>query len=890
MADKIIIDADTSGAISALERLSQKVEDVQKKFGDHIEKMSLAAAALAASLIAAGHEAAAFADEITDLAAANQLAIGEVLALGEALGQNGGKAENAGKMLQSLSNKIDEANGGNLKLAATFGQLGLSVSDLGHLSQTEIRDKLLDSIAAISDPLERNAKAMSIFGKAAIGVDWTKLAEDQKRGREEQEKYAPSLKAAGDAFDRLGLIATRTKIAFAEAFEPVFNIIKNLDPSVDSLTMKFKVMGAVLAVLGSAALFGAILKLKDAFLLLNLAVRANPLIALASAALAVGTYFALGSKSADDMANSVNGVGDATGKTKRNQDDLNKALQDESDKITKIGKDLQANFDIALRKYDQETKNLTLSEDQKSIAEAIAKVEEDAIAAKKKAQDEYNSMSLDAQARQKANLDEQLKGIDVMAAAQKKAVEGEIQSRIMLLAKIKDLNNAYSIGNDFRKSTFELQAKYDIDASSSIEEKINKETRLMAIQKLRADLMSRIPELAKDEQGKAAQAISAATDNVDLLKLSYYDLGETIKKGLVDNLVDANISADGFAKVIGTQQTGFNSLVQSAAAYNAEATKMSENSRSFATGWQMAFNDYVTNATNAANIARNVFQKFTQGVEELFVNFFKTGKMDWKTFLGGIAEEIVRSGIRQSLAGIMQASGFSKIFGGAGGAGKSRGDTITNPLYVKDVSSGAGGFPSSSNPAEAATTGIGDSISSTISDFKDGVTNFLNNMFSGFGNFISSFASNVGSVISGFGGSLMDIISSIGGTLWDVVSGLGSSLGDLLGGAGSLLGGGGGGGGSFISDAIGAVASFFGFANGGVIPNNGPVLVGEKGPEIIFGSQGAAVVPVSGGGSTNITYNISAVDARSFKQLVAQDPTFLYAVTQQGAKQMPMRG
>jgi hypothetical protein len=888
MADKIIIDADTSGAISALERLSQKVEDVQKKFGDHIEKMSLAAAALGASLLAAGHEAAAFADEITDLAAANQLAIGEVLALSEALGQNGGKAENAGKMLQSLSNKIDEANGGNLKLVSTFGQLGLSMSDLGNLSQTQIRDKLLDSIAAISDPLERNAKAMSIFGKAAIGVDWTKLAEDQKRGREEQEKYAPALKSAGDAFDRLGLIAERTKIAFAQAFEPVFNIIKNLNPSVDDLTTKFRIMGAVLAVLVAGATVSAILKLKDAFLLLNLAVRANPLIALASAALAVGTYFALGAKKADDMSTAVDGVGTATGNAKRNQDDLNKALQDESDKITKIGKDLQANFDIALRKYDQETKNLTLSEDQKSIAEAIAKVEEDAIAAKKKAQDEYNSMSLDAQARQKATLDEQLKGIDAMSAAQKKAVEGEIQSRIALLAKVKDFNNAYSIGNDFRKLSFELQAKYDIDASSSIEEKIDKETRLMAIQKLRADLMSRIPELAKDEQGKAAQAISSAIDQVDLLKLSYYDLGETIKEGLVDNLVDAKISNEGFAKIIGQQQAGFNSLIQSAAAYNSEARKMSENSRSFATGWQNAFNDYVTNATNAATIARNVFQKFTQGVEDMFVNFFKTGKMDWKNFLGGIAEEIVRSGIRQSLAGIMQSVGLNKIFGGAGGAGKSRGDTITNPLYVKDVSSGQGAFPSS-NPAEAATSGIGDSISSTISDFKDGVTNFLNNMFSGFGNFISSFASNLGSVISGFGGSLMDVLSSIGGTLWDVISGLGSSLGDVLGGAGSLLSGGGGGG-SFLGDAISAVAGFFGFANGGVVPNNGPVLVGEKGPEIIFGSQGAAVVPMNGGGSTNITYNISAVDARSFKQLVAQDPTFLYAVTQQGAKQMPMRG
>jgi hypothetical protein len=44
-----------------------------------------------------------------------------------------------------------------------------------------------------------------------------------------------------------------------------------------------------------------------------------------------------------------------------------------------------------------------------------------------------------------------------------------------------------------------------------------------------------------------------------------------------------------------------------------------------------------------------------------------------------------------------------------------------------------------------------------------------------------------------------------------------------------------------------------------------------------------------GGGSTVVTYNINAVDALSFKQMLAQDPTFLYAVTQQGAKGMPVR-
>ena len=42
-----------------------------------------------------------------------------------------------------------------------------------------------------------------------------------------------------------------------------------------------------------------------------------------------------------------------------------------------------------------------------------------------------------------------------------------------------------------------------------------------------------------------------------------------------------------------------------------------------------------------------------------------------------------------------------------------------------------------------------------------------------------------------------------------------------------------------------------------------------------------------GGGGGNVTYNINAVDAMSFKQMLAQDPTFLHAVAEQGRRRLP---
>lgn len=75
------------------------------------------------------------------------------------------------------------------------------------------------------------------------------------------------------------------------------------------------------------------------------------------------------------------------------------------------------------------------------------------------------------------------------------------------------------------------------------------------------------------------------------------------------------------------------------------------------------------------------------------------------------------------------------------------------------------------------------------------------------------------------------------------------------------------------------------FANGGTLPSGKIGIVGERGPELISGP--ATITPMAG--STNVTYNISAVDAMSFKQMIARDPSFIHAVAMQGSKSIPGR-
>ncbi len=80
-------------------------------------------------------------------------------------------------------------------------------------------------------------------------------------------------------------------------------------------------------------------------------------------------------------------------------------------------------------------------------------------------------------------------------------------------------------------------------------------------------------------------------------------------------------------------------------------------------------------------------------------------------------------------------------------------------------------------------------------------------------------------------------------------------------------------------------------AAGGPVMRNKPYVVGELGPELFVPNQAGEIrsaSELSGMGSRQtVNYNINAVDAASFKQLVARDPEFIYRVTQAGQRRTP---
>jgi len=244
----VVLGLDSAEFSKGLESAGRKLE----QFSQAAEKYGKVAAA---GLVAASAAALQYADELADVAEANEVAIGTVLKLSDALANSGGKADNAGKMLSAFAKFIDEAANGSEKAQKTAKDLGISLQDLGKLSQEELLNKLVANLGKVEDPITRNAAAMEIFSKAAKGVDMVGFAEKISQANpliEEQEK---AIKAAADTYDLLAQSSRDVLLILATELGPILkntvDYFKTLSDSGVSLSGIFKTVFQTVAVLGS---------------------------------------------------------------------------------------------------------------------------------------------------------------------------------------------------------------------------------------------------------------------------------------------------------------------------------------------------------------------------------------------------------------------------------------------------------------------------------------------------------------------------------------------------------------------------------------------------------------------------------------------------------------
>lgn len=191
-------------------------------------KIGLAAAS--ASFLALGRSAVQYADEISQVAQANDTAIHNVLALNEALLVAGAGSDSAGKLFQAFNNKVDEAATGSDKTRAVFQKLGVSLSDIGKLPTDKLLEKTLKQLSAIPDATTRSARSVELLGKAMRGIDvrevYSEMMAAQGKFTEDMDKSFYNVKQMVDV---ITVAFTDLKIAF----------ITNFGPAIEGLIVLF---------------------------------------------------------------------------------------------------------------------------------------------------------------------------------------------------------------------------------------------------------------------------------------------------------------------------------------------------------------------------------------------------------------------------------------------------------------------------------------------------------------------------------------------------------------------------------------------------------------------------------------------------------------------------
>ncbi len=235
------------------------IADAGKKLEQFSKATETYGRVAAVALTAASVAALKYADELADVAKANDVAIDTVLKLSNALENSGGKAEDSGKLLASFTKFIDTAAEGSFEAQKHLAQMGVSFKDIGNLSTEELFNKAVKNIAAIEDPLTRNARAMDIFGKAAKGVDFVGLADEMQNATNITFEQVQAIKDAAEMNDFFAAAARKTTLTLATELGPVLKTtieyIKDMSFEGNLLGETFKVVFQTISVLGANVAF-----------------------------------------------------------------------------------------------------------------------------------------------------------------------------------------------------------------------------------------------------------------------------------------------------------------------------------------------------------------------------------------------------------------------------------------------------------------------------------------------------------------------------------------------------------------------------------------------------------------------------------------------------------
>jgi len=239
-----------------LAKLDNAVTKIGTRFGGL--KTQLAGLGLAAF----GRSALLAADDISDLSDSTGIAIARLLELKQALGQAGGQADNMANGVIKFAQKVQEAADGSAQAQNKFNELGVSLKELGTLSEEDLLRETLKGISELPTKFEQAAAMVDMFGKSFRGVAPDKLLAELDALYGTMDSNAASVEEAGRLADNYARALDNLRIAFLKVTAPIAQFVNNISEGktgVENLVTVVKVAGVALAIaFGGGTILAAI--------------------------------------------------------------------------------------------------------------------------------------------------------------------------------------------------------------------------------------------------------------------------------------------------------------------------------------------------------------------------------------------------------------------------------------------------------------------------------------------------------------------------------------------------------------------------------------------------------------------------------------------------------
>ena len=833
------VSVSTTQAEASLTRLQRTVGGLNDTF------IRLKSTLATISLGAVISQSLQFADAISDLSDASEIAIGNIIGFQNAVMASGGSAEGAQKAILKLVNSIGEAADGSASMQQAFLDVGVTIDDLRTLSNQDILSKTINGLDKITDSAKRSTLVTQLLGKEFRNVAAGGLGAAYAEATAKSAQYADAIAKGAAAQQNIDKTLGEFKIGLLEAIKPFTELISKVNIGVENFQ---KLVQALLAVGAAFLAFSIIGRVWRLFVLL-----VDGAIALYGALANLGAFLGQLANGWRVIFSATEGAGGAFYRVwlsiKAVGAALTEILGPAFTTLKAVGAPvlatiagywgwIQTSTGAAIDKLKEYLNylpgvNFTLGggAGRGNGQAELDQRKKDADEAAKKEQALRDILSRQAEARAKVAL-ELKHQVDNLAIGLSRQTESiALEARLIELSKLK---------NVISEDQVEIIKAQD-DAN------VQRIAKLKDIQQQQEKLRFQL-KFAKDEDKTGIEAQIGANEQLRKTVEEYYKGHNDALKENITNL-------------------------QTAKKLDAARLQDMENMKK-------AIEDQISRQQALGDILKTANDQ-ARGAKDQVPASQLVG-------LSSVQRQIVEIQESARKAAIEAARSFAANF-------EDGGDGLT-PERARELAAGLDQIAAAykgvataqievaTNNYETArsfSTGWQESFAKYAEDAQDAskqAATYFERFTQGFEDAIVSLVTNGKFSFKDFANSIIADFARI-----EARKALTSFMSNATPG------------GSVLGSLFNYGKSLFGFANGGSLMAGMPAIVGERGPELFVPSSAGKIVANNQlGGQSQIinnavTYSIQAVDASSFRSLIARDPSFIYAVTEQGRRSQPTR-